>query len=96
MFAVFKALDESEKPVPNQWSRAVDSAFVVNCVSKYSREFHGDSLKREWTIDFCLCMLEKVKIKYKESEMDRVMNEEIKEWDRLCREELNKSGMRTK
>ena len=88
IFAVFKAFEKDETPVPHTWSRQVDSAFVMNCVIKYSKEFGQDTIKRTQTIEFCLCMLDKIKLKYEEDEMDKVTNEEIKKWDRLCRSEL--------
>ncbi len=88
IFAVFKAFEKDETPVPHTWSRQVDSAFVMNCVSKYSKEFGQDTLKRTQTIEFCLCMLDKIKLKYEEDEMDKVTNEEIKNWDRICRGQL--------
>lgn len=88
IFAVFKAFEKDETPVPHTWSRQVDSAFVMNCVIKYSKEFGQDTIKRTQTIEFCLCMLDKIKLKYEEDEMDKVTNEEIKNWDRLCRSEL--------
>jgi hypothetical protein len=43
IFAVFKAFEKDETPVPHTWSRQVDSAFVMNCVSKYSKEFGQDT-----------------------------------------------------
>jgi hypothetical protein len=33
-------------------------------------------------------MLDKIKLKYEEDEMDKVTNEEIKNWDRICRGQL--------
>lgn len=85
IFAVFKAFDKDETQVPHKWSRQVDSAFVMNCVSKYRKEFGQDTIKRTQTIEFCLCMLDKIKLKYEEDEMDKVTDEEIKNWDSLCR-----------
>ncbi|MBK6505849.1 MAG: hypothetical protein IPG02_09315 [Ignavibacteria bacterium] len=88
IFAVFKAFEKNETPVPHKWSRQIDSAFVMNCVSKYRNDFGQDTIKRTQTIEFCLCMLGKIKLKYEEDEMDKVTNEEIKNWDNLCRGEL--------
>jgi len=85
IFGIFYSLEKDENTVPHVWSREVDSAFVVNCVSKYAREFRQDTTKRTQTIEFCLCMLEKVKTKYEEKDIDKVTNEDIKTWDRLCR-----------
>lgn len=89
IFAVVKLNEKEVNTVPHEWSREVDSAFVYNCVKKYSREFGQDSLKRVRAIEFCLCMLDKVKLKYEEAEMNKVTDDDIKEWDRNCRNELN-------
>jgi hypothetical protein len=88
IFAVFRMLEKNENPEPHKWSKQVDSAFVYNCVSKYRKEFGQDSVKLLNTAEFCLCMLEKVKLKYEETEIEKVTNDDIKEWDRLCRNEL--------
>lgn len=88
IFALIKVMDKDDAPVPHIWSPEVDSAFVYNCVGKYSKEFGRDSIKLKSTAEFCICMLEKVKLKYDESEMNKVTDSDIREWDRLCRNEL--------
>ena len=97
IFALFKLTESDKKDdsFRHEWSYAVDSAFVMNCVNKYSREFGKDTLKRQYSIEFCLCMLDKVKSKYSEEEMNNVTDAEIKEWDRVCRNEINYKGRPT-
>ncbi len=85
LFAVLNFLEKDDKPKTHKWSKDVESAFLSNCVNKYSNEFGKDTTKIRLTVDFCSCMLEKIKTKYEESEMENVTDAEIKEWDRQCR-----------
>ncbi len=72
------------------WAAETDSLFVRTCYTKYKPQIKEDIQKRELTKFFCRCMLEKVKIKYSEENMNNVTNEEIKKWDIECREQIKK------
>ena len=85
LFAVFSMLEKDDVEKTHKWSKEVEAAFLNNCVNKYSGEFGKDTAKIRMTVDFCNCMLHKIKTKYEESEMDKVTDQEIKEWDKQCR-----------
>jgi len=75
------------------WSPETDSVFVKNCYNKYRPQIKDDMTKQEATKIFCRCMLEKVKMKYDEKDIDYVRNEEIITWDGECRSELSDPGI---
>lgn len=78
----------AEDPHFHEWSAEMDSVFVKNCYGKYKPQVKDDMSKQENMKTFCKCMLEKIKTKYSEKEMNRVTNQEIQAWDAECREKM--------
>jgi len=74
------------------WSAETDSLFVKNCYDKYKPQVKDDLVKQETMKSFCRCMLEKVKSKYDEKDLDKVQNADIKLWDTECRNQIKNSG----
>lgn len=81
-----------EKKVMHVWSAQTDSMFVKNCYEKYKPQVKDDMIKQETMKAFCRCMLEKVKSKYDEKDLDKVQDSDIKRWDTECRKEITNSG----
>jgi predicted small secreted protein len=81
-----------EKKVIHVWSAETDSMFVKNCYEKYKPQVKDDMVKQETMKAFCRCMLEKVKSKYDEKDLDKVQDSDIKKWDTECRKEISNSG----
>lgn len=77
---------KNEKEKPYLWSAETDSQFVKNCYEKYKPQVRDDLDKQAASKAFCKCMLEKIKSKYSEFEMNKVKDFEIKKWDEECRE----------
>jgi len=75
-------------PTFHEWSAEMDSVFVKNCYDKYKPQIKDDMGKQEIMKSFCKCMLEKIKTRYSEGEMNKVTGVEIKEWDEQCRAQL--------
>ena len=75
-----------EKEKPYLWSAETDSQFVKNCYEKYKPQVKDDLDKQVASKAFCHCMLDKIKSKYSEYEMNKVKDFEIKKWDEECRE----------
>ncbi len=74
---------------PYVWSAETDSLFVNDCYGKYKPQIKDDLVKQETTKSFCRCMLEKIKSKYAENEMDKVTKDDIKKWDNECRNKIS-------
>lgn len=70
------------------WSAGTDSSFMKSCMSKYSAQTRDDPSKKEVIRNFCKCMLEKTKSEYDEEDMNKVKDEEIRKWDKECRQEI--------
>ncbi len=83
----------AEKKTIHVWSAETDSMFVKNCYNKYKPQIKDDLEKQEITKAFCRCMLEKVKTKYEEKDIDKVQDYDIKRWDTECRKEISGSGI---
>ena len=81
-----------EKKVIHVWSAETDSMFVKNCYEKYKPQVKDDFVKQETMKSFCRCMLEKVKAKYDEKDLDKVKDSDIKRWDTECRNQIKNSG----
>lgn len=103
LFIVFSLLipDKNEEQVnidiKHIWSPEMDSLFVKNCYEKYKPQVKDDLHKQENMKGFCRCMLEKIKTKYDEKEMNRVSDKDIKQWDLECREKmLNPNNIKVK
>jgi hypothetical protein len=77
---------KTEKEKPYLWSAETDSQFVKNCYEKCKPQVKDDLDKQVASKAFCKCMLEKIKSKYSEFEMDKIKDFEIKKWDEECRE----------
>ncbi len=81
-----------EKNISHVWSAETDSLFVKNCYEKYKPQVKDDFVKQETMKSFCRCMLEKVKAKYDEKDLDKVKDSDIKRWDTECRNQIKNSG----
>lgn len=77
--------DERDSSKSNVWSAETDSVFVKNCYAKYKPQVRDDLVKQESSKAFCRCMLEKIKARYEEQDMNKVTDSEIKLWDSECR-----------
>lgn len=84
-FLIKDDTDAVDSSGPKVWSAETDSSFVKSCYNKYRDQIKDDLTKRELTRSFCRCMLDKIKTKYEESEMNRVADGDIKKWDAECR-----------
>lgn len=92
LFIIFSLIREddavTDELVQRQWSPQMDSTFVKDCYSKYEPQVK-DSVQLQETIKgFCRCMLEKIKTKYNEYDVDKMTDAEIKKWDAECRSQL--------
>ena len=89
VFSIFRkdkpGLDER---MLHTWSPGMDSAFVKECYNKYKSQLKNDIQKQETMKNFCRCMLEKMKSKYDENEVDKMTEAEIKQWDGECRSQI--------
>ena len=76
------------------WSQESDSEFVKICYDKYRSQVKDDLQKQENAKTYCRCMLEKMKTKYAEDEVQKMKDSEIKQWDTECREQIsNPNGL---
>ena len=71
------------------WSPETDSQFVKDCYNKYKPQIKDDQILAASTKNFCKCMLEKIKTKYSEEDMNKVTADEIKKWDAECRNRIS-------
>lgn len=87
---IYMYMDSQNHEDPNfhEWSAEMDSVFVKNCYDKYKPQVKDDMGKQENMKAFCKCMLEKIKTKYSENEMNKVTGVDIKDWDEQCRSQL--------
>lgn len=74
------------------WAAETDSLFVKNCYNKYKPQIKDDMVKQETMKAFCRCMLEKVKSKYDEKDISKVLDSDIKQWDDECRKQISNSS----
>lgn len=93
LYLIFTYFSKDETELRNEsslheWAPETDSQFVKNCYDKYKPQIKDDMQKQEITKSFCRCMLNKIKSKYDEDNMNRVTPSEIKLWDTQCRNEL--------
>ena len=93
---IFSLSEKNEIPpiIKNEhvWSTETDSLFVKNCYNKYKPQIKDDMVKQETMKAFCRCMLEKVKSKYDEKDISKVMDSDIKLWDDECRKQISNSN----
>lgn len=76
------------------WSPESDSEFVKICYDKYRSQVKDDLEKQGNAKTYCRCMLEKMKTKYAEDELQKMTDKEIKQWDTECREQIsNPNGL---
>lgn len=71
------------------WSPESDSEFVKLCYDKYRSQVKDDLQKQENAKTYCRCMLEKMKTKYAEDEVNKMTDKEIKLWDIECRDQIS-------
>lgn len=94
---IFSLSEKNEIPpvIKNEhvWSAETDSLFVKNCYNKYKPQIKDDMVKQETMKAFCRCMLEKVKSKYDEKDISKVLDSEIKMWDAECRKQISNSNL---
>ena len=92
LFMVFSIFQKDEPGLNERmlhiWSPGMDSVFVKECYSKYKSQIKNDVQKQETMKNFCRCMLEKMKSKYDENEVDKMTEAEIKQWDVECRSHI--------
>lgn len=93
---IFSLSEKNEIPpvIKNEhiWSTETDSLFVKNCYNKYKPQIKDDMVKQETMKAFCRCMLEKVKSKYEEKDISKVLDSDIKMWDDECRKQISNSN----
>lgn len=93
---IFSLSEKNEIPpvIKNEhvWSAETDSLFVKNCYNKYKPQIKDDMVKQETMKAFCRCMLEKVKSKYDEKDISKVLDSDIKLWDDECRKQISNSN----
>lgn len=93
---IFSLSEKNEIPpvIKNEhvWSAETDSLFVKNCYNKYKPQIKDDMVKQETMKAFCRCMLEKVKSKYDEKDISKVLDSDIKLWDNECRKQISNSN----
>ena len=93
---IFSLSEKNEIPsvIKNEhvWSTETDSMFVKNCYNKYKPQIKDDMVKQETMKAFCRCMLEKVKSKYDEKDISKVLDSDIKLWDDECRKQISNSN----
>ena len=93
---IFSLSEKNEIPpiIKNEhvWSTETDSLFVKNCYNKYKPQIKDDMVKQETMKAFCRCMLEKVKSKYDEKDISKVLDSDIKMWDAECRKQISNSN----
>jgi hypothetical protein len=70
-----------------QWSKEVEDEFVKKCYEKYQSQITNEG-GRIRTNSFCKCMLSKMKTKYEQSEMNNIKTEDLRLWDKQCREDV--------
>ncbi len=96
MLIIFSLSENEEIPAGNKiehiWSAETDSLFVKNCYNKYKPQVKDDMVKQETMKAFCRCMLEKVKSKYDEKDISKVLDSDIKIWDTECRKQISNSN----
>ena len=94
---IFSLSEKNEIPpvIKNEhvWSAETDSLFVKNCYNKYKPQIKDDMVKQETMKAFCRCMLEKVKSKYDEKDISKVLDSDIKLWDDECRKQISNSNL---
>lgn len=94
---IFSLSEKNEIPpvIKNEhvWSTETDSLFVKNCYNKYKPQIKDDMVKQETMKAFCRCMLEKVKSKYDEKDISKVLDSDIKLWDDECRKQISNSNL---
>lgn len=92
LFFILKLVKKDDnidiKNTSNVWSPEIDSQFVKSCYNKYKSQIMDDPSKKLSTKSFCRCMLEKIKTKYSEEEINKVKESDIKQWDTECRNEI--------
>ena len=96
LLIIFSLSENEEIPAGNKiehiWSAETDSLFVKNCYNKYKPQVKDDLVKQETMKAFCRCMLEKVKSKYDEKDISKVLDSDIKMWDAECRKQISNSN----
>ena len=96
MLIIFSLSESDEIPagkkIEHKWSMETDSLFVKNCYNKYKPQIKDDMVKQETMKAFCRCMLEKVKSKYEEKDISKVLDSDIKMWDDECRKQISNSN----
>lgn len=88
LFFVFSKLNEEkhdENVIKHTWSAEGDSNFVKLCYEKYKPQVKDDMVKQEIMKSFCRCMLEKIKTRYDEVSVNKMSDNDIKQWDAECR-----------
>jgi uncharacterized protein YneF (UPF0154 family) len=77
------------RPVSYKWSQKTEDDFIKDCVGKYKPKIKSQEEEKS-TYDYCRCMLQKLESKYSENDLNNVSNEDIKTWDKECRDEIIK------
>ena len=92
LFMIFSVIRKDEPGTDERmlhtWSPEMDSTFVKDCYNKYKLQVKDNVQFQESMKGFCRCMLEKIKTRYNEYEVDKMTDAEIKQWDTECRSQL--------